>query len=368
MAKIRKRRWLRNPLTEHEESVEGKSYYGDKDRAAILATFKPRDAFDSDVFFRRLESAAWWYVNLSAAKDEPVKSASVAERRWQTLSGLAEKLRSALTKFVGAEAASPPSLMARKWATLAKQSERLFEQLTTLSASEYSDLFEAMDQIARRNGALPDFEPERSVLPPLSNAEKEEAISPGYVTLWPVEAQFDTSLGVLVWLAERLAAAAHGSSNSKSSKSSKSSDAISTVNEQTRSALENLAWLVAALKECENLASKEKMPGRHADEPNHIFVRLVDSLYNESALEPRNPGKNATAVGSERGREKQTPEPEGEIIELLLAALKPLGVPGSRNSIYKTWQRAAYNVPRPDKPWLRGLWGRERRTKRTKVR
>jgi len=352
-------------LTEHEESVEGRSYYGDKDRAAILATFKPCEAFDEAAFFRRLESAAWWYVDLSAAKSGPHKplSASEAERIWQTLSNLAENSHNTLTDLAGAAAASPPSAIARRWATLAGQSERLLARLTTLSASEHSDLFEAMDQIARQKGELPDFEPERSVLPPPSNAKIGATISPSFVMLWPVEAQFDRALGVLVWLAERLSAAADSNSDNKPSETSKPTDAISTVSEHIRSALENLAWLGAALKECQNLASEEKSSGRHADEPKHIFVRLVDSLYNESALEPRNPGRNTTAVGSERGREKQTPEPEGEIIELLMATLKPLGVRDSYEAIYSTWRRAAYDVPRPDKPRPRGPWGRERRTR-----
>ena len=83
-----KRLWIRAPLTE-EEGANGQMYYSEGNIKSILQTFKPRSDLDRDEFVRRLENAAWLFVNLAAAGK--AKPPSTLERDWERRAKQIEK-------------------------------------------------------------------------------------------------------------------------------------------------------------------------------------------------------------------------------------------------------------------------------------
>ena len=163
MDQAKKRLWIRAPLTEEEEA-SGQMYYSEGNIKSILQTFKPRSDLDRDEFVRRLENAAWWFVNLAAA-----------------------------------DKAKPPSTSQRKWEQRARKIEGLLADFGQMSGWERGDLEYAAEHLAQRTGALPDLAPERIELPPVPGAEPSPS---DYTTVWPVAEQIEKSLATLRWLRE----------------------------------------------------------------------------------------------------------------------------------------------------------------------
>ncbi|MCH8112080.1 MAG: hypothetical protein IH905_09040 [Proteobacteria bacterium] len=169
MDQPKKRLWIRAPLTEEEEA-SGQMYYSEGSIKSILQTFKPRSDLDRDEFVRRLENAAWWFVNLAAAGK-----------------------------------AKPPSTLQRKWEQRARKIEGLLADFGQMSGRERGDLEWAAEQLAQRTGALPDLAPDRIELPPVPGTEPSPS---DYTTVWPVAEQIEKSLAAIRWLCECVTEAA----------------------------------------------------------------------------------------------------------------------------------------------------------------
>ena len=169
MDQPKKRLSIRAPLTE-EECTSGQRYYSEDDIKSILQTFKPRSDLDRDEFVRRLENAAWLFVNLAAAGK-----------------------------------AKPPSTLQLKWEQRARKIEGLLADFGQMSGGERGDLEYVAEQLAQRTGSLPDLAPERIELPPVPGAEPSPS---DYTTVWPVAEQIEKSLATLRWLRECVTEAA----------------------------------------------------------------------------------------------------------------------------------------------------------------
>ena len=248
MDQAKKRLRIRAPLTKEEEAG-GQRYYSEGNIESILQTFKPRSDLDRDEFARRLENAAWRFVNLAAA-----------------------------------EKAKPPSTLQRDWEQRARKIERLLANFDQMSGWERADLEWAAEQLAQRTGALPDLAPDTIELPPVPGAEPSPS---DYTTVWPVAEQIEKSLATLRWLRECVTEAALWAEYQKTT------------------------------------------PGNRSIEEKHEFYRTVFSIYEEAAENPRNPYKDPT---------KGTPS--GEVLDLLEACLRPLGVLDSKSGIHATRERA----------------------------
>ncbi len=169
MDQAKKRLWIRAPLTKEEEAG-GQRYYSEANIEGILQTFKPRSDLDRDEFVRRLEDAAWRFVNLAAA-----------------------------------EKAKPPSTLQRDWDRRAKKIEGLLSDFGQMSGWERGDLEYAAEQLAQRTGELPDLEPGRVDLPPVPGVEPSPS---DYMMVWPVTEQIEKTLTALRWLRECVTEAA----------------------------------------------------------------------------------------------------------------------------------------------------------------
>ncbi len=169
MDQPKKRLWIRAPLTEEEEA-SGQMYYSEANIKSILQTFKPRSDLDRDEFVRRLENAAWWFVNLAAT-----------------------------------DKAKSPSTLQREWEQRARKIEGLLADFGQMSGWERGDLEYAAEQLAQRTGELPDLEPGRVDLPPVPGVEPSPS---DYMTVWPVAEQIEKSLAAVRWLHECVTEAA----------------------------------------------------------------------------------------------------------------------------------------------------------------
>ncbi len=257
MDQPKKRLWIRAPLTEEEEA-SGQMYYSEVNIKDILQTFKPRSDLDRDKFVRRLENAAWWFVNLAAT-----------------------------------DKAKSPSTLQREWEQRARKIEELLANFAQMSGGERGDLEWAADQLAQRTGALPDLAPDRIELPPVPGAEPSPS---DYTTVWPVAEQIEKSLVALRWLHECVTEAALWAEYQKAD------------------------------------------PGNRPIEAKHDFYRTVVRIYEEAAEDPQNPQEDRTEGTF-----------SGEMLDMLQACLKPLGVHDSESIIYKTYYRAGANLT--VKPW-----------------
>ena len=244
----KKRLWIRTPITDGDYD-SGQRYYSESDIESIFQTFKPRSDLDRVEFVRRLENAAWWFVNLAAT-----------------------------------DKAKPPSTLQRDWVQRAKKIEGLLADFGQMSGWERGDLEYAAEQLAQRTGALPDLAPDRIELPPVPGAEPSPS---DYTTVWPVAEQIEKSLAAVRWLRECVTEAA--------------------------------LWAEYQKADSGNRPIEEK----------HDFYRTVVSIYEEAAENPRNPYKDTT---------KETPS--GEVLDLLEACLRPLGVLDSKSVIHATRERA----------------------------
>ncbi len=165
MDQAKKRLQIRAPLTEGEET-SGQTYYSEGNIKSILQTFKPRPDLDRDEFVRRLENAAWRFVNLAAT-----------------------------------DKAEPPSTLQLKWEQRARKIEGLLADFGQMSGWERGDLEYAAEQLAQRTGELPDLEPGRVDLLPVPGVEASPS---DYMMVWPVE----KSLAAVRWLHECVTEAA----------------------------------------------------------------------------------------------------------------------------------------------------------------
>ncbi len=259
MDQAKKRLWIRAPLTEEEEA-SGQIYYSEGSIKSILQTFKPRSDLDRDKFVRRLENAAWLFVNLAAAGK-----------------------------------AKPPSTLQLKWEQRARKIEGLLADFGQMSGGERGDLEYAAEQLAQRTGALPDLAPDTIELPPVPGAEPSPS---DYTTVWPVAEQIEKSLATLRWLRECVTEAA--------------------------------LWAEYQKADSGNRPIEEK----------YDFYRTVVSIYEEAAENPRNPYKDPT---------KGTPS--GEVLDLLEACLRPLGVLDSKSGIHATRERAGAELTTKKPVW-----------------
>ncbi|MEX2554107.1 MAG: hypothetical protein WEB06_00565 [Actinomycetota bacterium] len=139
-----------------------------------MATFRQRPEFDRAAFAKRLEGAAWFYVNSNAAtRDRPE---------------------------------APPSEDARRWRALASKVNDLVCDFQRLDYVDRGNLEEAARQMAKKvDHKLPDFEPERWELEPIPNTGPRTA---SWVEFWPAERQIDKALDLMVWLRRAVVRAA----------------------------------------------------------------------------------------------------------------------------------------------------------------
>ncbi len=161
MSDSKKRRWIRDPLTE-EEIASGQSYYSETDIESIFQSFKHRSDLDKAQFARRLKDTAFWFVSLAAA-------------------GKGE----------------PPSTLQRKWEHRAKKIKELIAEFERLGGREKANLEYAAEQLAQRMGELPDLTPDKIELPPVPGADPSPS---DYLMVWPVEEQLRKSIAALEWL------------------------------------------------------------------------------------------------------------------------------------------------------------------------
>ncbi len=251
MTASKKRFHIRDPLTRDEEA-NGQTYYNEAYINRILGQFASHPDVDRAEFARRLENAAWWFVNLAAA-----------------------------------DKAKPPSTLEREWKQRARKIEELLANFAQMSGGERGDLEYAADQLAQRTGALLDL------APPVPGAEPSPS---DFTTVWPVAEQIEKSLAAVRWLGECVTEAA----------------------------------LWAAYQKAD--------PGNRPIEEKHDFYRTVVRIYDEAAENPRNPHKDPLDGIF-----------FGEVLDMLQACLKPLGVHDSESIIYKTYYRAGAKLT--VKPW-----------------
>ena len=102
------------------------------------------------------------------------------------------------------------------------------------------------------------------------------------------------------------------------------------VDRQMQQAGRTIDWLVAVFDTVLCRMTEEMgHPGNRADEDLHEFIRAIDSLYRETAADPRNPYFDPIS-----GVEK------GELLGLLHACLYPLGIYLEGSALLGRWQRA----------------------------
>lgn len=96
---------------------------------------------------------------------------------------------------------------------------------------------------------------------------------------------------------------------------------------QITASLERLYWLIRCTEQALKRVHREKAPkgGNRADEALHDLIKDLHSVYFEFGETPQNPGR--------AGR-------EGELMDFLEAALKPLGFEREREALYSLWRRA----------------------------
>ncbi|MBI4183705.1 MAG: hypothetical protein HY521_06885 [Proteobacteria bacterium] len=165
----RKPRRVREPLSEQEEFF-GKPYYSAGGIDAILQSFEPKNGLDRPEFIKRLEKAAWWFVELANARPD-----------------------------------APPSMRERECKTLRSLAEKLLSKMGNLGVRGSSGLAYAAEAIAKARNELPDFEPELVEHPPSPGDPQKLPVK---VPIWPVEKQVAKSTAELEWLRDVFAEAA----------------------------------------------------------------------------------------------------------------------------------------------------------------
>lgn len=254
MSDSKKRFRIRVPLTE-EERASGQSYYSDANIEDVLQSFKHRSDLDEEQFARRLEVTAHWFVNLAASG-----------------------------------AGKPPSTLQRKWGRLAEKLEACIAEFGQIRGGEQADLEYAAEQLARRDGQLPDLAPDQIELPTVPGADP---LLVYHSVFWPVE-------------------------------------------KQLRQSLASLRWLQQCAAEASSLAGDEKTtPGNRPIEAKHGLYRQIACIYSENALNPQNP---------QQDRIEETYF--GEVLKFFEACLWPLGVDDSRRVIYDTFSSAGAKLPK----------------------
>jgi hypothetical protein len=154
---------IRLPITDAEYEA-GARYYSEDDIAYILKWLPDHESIDRDTFRSEIENSAFWYVNRACG--ENVFS-------------------------------SPPSIEFRTLEALHNLSRRLLEDIREIPPRLRANLESAADDLARKSGKLPDFEPQRVDLPPLPDGGNDDA---SFITVWPVDRQISKSLDELAWL------------------------------------------------------------------------------------------------------------------------------------------------------------------------
>ena len=93
-----------------------------------------------------------------------------------------------------------------------------------------------------------------------------------------------------------------------------------------------LMWLADAARASAIQAGRHKgrVGGKRADQALHDFIYDVSALYWRVASAPASPWRDRDEAG----------DIHGELVDLLAAALPPLGVKLSREAIYSAWRRA----------------------------
>ncbi len=245
---------IRAPLTE-EEIASGQSYYSNADIENIFQSFGHHGDLHKVQLAHRLEVAAWWFVNLAAAGT-----------------------------------GKPPSILLRKWEHLAEKLEACIEEFDQVSGREQGVLEYAAQQLATRDGQLPDLAPDQIELPTVPGADPLLRYQSSF---WPVEKQLERSLASLRWLQRCVAEAASSAGNEK------------------------------------------KKSGNRPNEAKHGFYRTLACIYDETALNPLNPQKDRIDGTF-----------HGEVLEYFAACLHPLGLHDSQRSIYETFYSAGAKLPR----------------------
>jgi hypothetical protein len=228
-----------------DELLAGKSYYSSGDIDQILKPRKFKADFNKAAFTRKLEGLASYCIS-SAHFD-----------------------------------CLPPSERERKLSTLADQIDRIRRRITEAGGSQLSivdHLRYAALCIAKEEGALPDFGPEKVQLAGQPAADSRD---PDFMTYWPVESQLRKCIG-------------------------------------------DLDWLCRVTKRAEALAAQEKVDAGGNTEfvPLHLFIEEAMRIARESFDEDLKAYKNGL-------------DAMGSAIDYLESCLRPLGYKAGRGAILK---------------------------------
>lgn len=180
-----------------------------------------------------------------------------------------------------------PSQQARYWKGVGNKLRSAQSALKDASrhVRRMPEMHAAAVDLANLDGVLPDFGPERV---PIEGASGNAARD--HVRIWPVERQVERIANLLGW-AVRVADRAS----------------------------ERSTWLAM---------------GKGPDEALHQFVRQIDQTYRSLAADPRNP-RTEDHTNNLKG---------GDLLRLLDACLRPLGIALTPESMASLWRRACTTV------------------------
>jgi hypothetical protein len=178
----------------------------------------------------------------------------------------------------------------RKWGRLAEKLEACITEFDQVGGREQGVLEHAAQQLATRDGQLPDLAPDQIELPTVPGADPSLRY---HSSFWPVEKQLERSLA-------------------------------------------SLRWLQRCVAEASSLAGDEKTTtGNRPNEAKHGLYRQIACIYSENALNPQNPQQDIIEETY-----------FGEVLEFFEACLLPLGVVDSRRVIYDTFSSAGAKLPK----------------------
>lgn len=236
-------------------------YYTTADRSRIIGSFKGKPDFDVADFFQRLEAGADFYAKWAAGEAQHRRKPSDAKRSF-------EALHDQLTKLVGDLVGAKTQLgfERNRSRRVSRARAKTVLKLSAIKADRdrWALLYGAAEELADREGALPDLE--------LEFEDLGDGGSP--VPVWPIDRQLELALeteGGIAWLQRVVQAAAE--------------------------------------------AIDIRHAGNRADEALHWLVRHLQKLYLDAAAAPSGLTYDDAAGTA-----------AGEFFDFLLGCVGPLGV------------------------------------------
>lgn len=236
-------------------------HYTTEDRSRIICSFKGKPNFDLADFFRRLEATADFYTKWAAGGAHHRRKPSDAKRSF-------EVLRDQLTKLLGdlVSAETQLGFERNRSRRVARARAKIVLRLNAIKADRdlWALLYGAAEELADREGALPDLE--------LEFEDLGDGGSP--VPMWPIDRQLELAL-------------------------------------ETGS---GIAWLQRVVQAATR-AFDIRHAGNRADEALHWLVRHLQKLYLDTAAAPSGLTYDDAAETA-----------AGEFFDFLLGCVGPLGV------------------------------------------